>query len=141
MSPFLPGQRWLSTTEPELGLGTILKAEGRNVVVLFATAAVTRQYAAGSAPLVRAAYKPGDRISVDGVARLVNTACSAIGPPAATSSRRVSTTCSRAARPATGSSPAGSIRRRYSTFAAKRSRSAPGPAPAPPTVCWRPASS
>lgn len=71
MSPFVPGQRWLSTTEPELGLGTILRTEGRNLVVLFATAAVTRQYAAGSAPLVRAAFKPGDRIHVDGHTHLV----------------------------------------------------------------------
>ncbi len=71
MPPFIPGQRWLSTTEPELGLGTILKSEGRNVLVLFATAAVTRQYAATSAPLVRAAFKPGDRINVDGGSRIV----------------------------------------------------------------------
>lgn len=73
MSPFIPGQRWLSTTEPELGLGTILKTEGRNVVVLFATAAVTRLYAASSAPLMRAVFKPGDRINVDGQALLVTT--------------------------------------------------------------------
>lgn len=66
MSAFVPGQRWLSTTEPELGLGTILRVEGRNVVVLYATAAVTRRYAIGSAPLVRAAFKEGDRIQVAG---------------------------------------------------------------------------
>jgi ATP-dependent helicase HepA len=79
MPPFSPGQRWLSTTEPELGLGTILKIEGRNVLVLFATAAVTRQYAATSAPLVRAAFKPGDRINVDGQTHLVTAVTEADG--------------------------------------------------------------
>jgi ATP-dependent helicase HepA len=79
MTPFAPGQRWLSTTEPELGLGTILKTEGRNVLVLFATAAVTRQYAAISAPLVRAAFKPGDRINVDGHGRLVTAVAESEG--------------------------------------------------------------
>lgn len=71
MSSFTPGQRWLSTTEPELGLGTILRIEGRNIVVLFASTGVTRLYAATSAPLMRGAYKPGDRINVDGKAHAV----------------------------------------------------------------------
>jgi ATP-dependent helicase HepA len=71
MSSFTPGQRWLSTTEPELGLGTILRIEGRNIVVLFASTGVTRLYAATSAPLMRGAFKPGDRINVDGRAHAV----------------------------------------------------------------------
>jgi ATP-dependent helicase HepA len=51
---FEPGQRWISTAEPELGLGTILRVEGRGVQVLFAKAGVLRPYAVDSAPLVRA---------------------------------------------------------------------------------------
>ena len=31
---FTPGQRWISTAEPELGLGTVLRVEGRGVQVL-----------------------------------------------------------------------------------------------------------
>ena len=42
---FVPGQRWISNAEPELGLGTVLRAEGRSVQVLFAKAGVLRQYA------------------------------------------------------------------------------------------------
>ena len=36
--PFVPGQRWISNAEPELGLGTVLRIEGRQLQVLFATA-------------------------------------------------------------------------------------------------------
>lgn len=65
MYRFVPGQRWLSTAEPELGLGTLIKSEGRNITLLFATAATTRQYAAASAPLVRAEFRVGDSVNVD----------------------------------------------------------------------------
>ena len=51
---FVPGQRWISSAEPELGLGTVLRVEGRGVQVLFAKAGVLRPYAIDSAPLIRA---------------------------------------------------------------------------------------
>lgn len=60
---FVPGQRWISTAEPELGLGTVMRVEGRTVQVVFATSGVIRQYALQSAPLLRAEFKPGDCIS------------------------------------------------------------------------------
>ncbi|MFN3843287.1 MAG: RNA polymerase-associated protein RapA [Rehaibacterium terrae] len=71
MENFVPGQRWLSTTEPELGLGTVMRLTGRSVQIVFTGSGVVRQYAFGSAPLMRAAFRPGDRIRIDGVETVV----------------------------------------------------------------------
>ncbi|MBD8527737.1 RNA polymerase-associated protein RapA [Pseudomarimonas arenosa] len=66
MSTFVPGQRWFSTAEPELGLGTVLRLVGRSVQIVFTGSAVVRHYATGSAPLSRALFRPGDQIRIDG---------------------------------------------------------------------------
>ncbi len=63
---FVPGQRWISTAEPELGLGTVLRVEGRGLQVLFATAGILRRYAQASAPLLRAAFREGQVITGQG---------------------------------------------------------------------------
>lgn len=63
---FVPGQRWISTAEPELGLGTVLRVEGRAVEVLFATAGILRRYAQDSAPLLRAAFREGQTVTGQG---------------------------------------------------------------------------
>src|SRR6185312_9312049 len=42
---FAPGQRWISTAEPELGLGTVLRVEGRTVQLAFPATGVVRHYA------------------------------------------------------------------------------------------------
>lgn len=63
---FTPGQRWISNAEPELGLGTILRIEGRSIQVLFAKSAVLRHYAAHAAPLVRAEFRVGQKVSGQG---------------------------------------------------------------------------
>ncbi|WP_193213720.1 helicase-related protein [Luteolibacter marinus] len=56
------GQRWVSDSEPELGLGIILSgAEGR-VEIVFPAAGENRCYALESAPLRRVKFLPGDRI-------------------------------------------------------------------------------
>jgi ATP-dependent helicase HepA len=68
---FVPGQRWISSAEPELGLGTILRVEGRGVQVLFAKAGVLRPYAIDSAPLLRAEFRAGQRVAGKGIAFLV----------------------------------------------------------------------
>ncbi len=60
---FVPGQRWISNAEPELGLGTVVRIEGRNVQVLFTTAGVLRHYAMHAAPLARAEFRVGQRIA------------------------------------------------------------------------------
>jgi ATP-dependent helicase HepA len=66
MSPFVPGQRWLSTAEPELGLGTVLRADARQVQVLYAATGTMRVYAVASAPLLRAAFRVGDKVNANG---------------------------------------------------------------------------
>jgi ATP-dependent helicase HepA len=68
---FVPGQRWISTAEPELGLGTVLRVEGRGVQVLFAKAGILRPYAMDSAPLLRAEFRAGQRVAGKGLAFLV----------------------------------------------------------------------
>src|SRR5882757_8446788 len=60
----IPGQRWVSDSEPELGLGIILKAEFGRVEVFFPAATEQRQYALKSAPLRRVQFKDGDRIKL-----------------------------------------------------------------------------
>ncbi|HEV7489316.1 MAG TPA: RNA polymerase-associated protein RapA [Rhodanobacteraceae bacterium] len=63
MRSLVPGQRWISNAEPELGLGTVVRIEPRSVQVLFATAGVMRHYALHSAPLTRAEFRPGQRVA------------------------------------------------------------------------------
>lgn len=67
----LPGQRWISTAEPELGLGTLLRVEGRSAQLLFTTAGVLRQYAVHSAPLIRASFRVGQSVSGKGISFIV----------------------------------------------------------------------
>ena len=58
---FVPGQRWVSDTEPDLGLGIVEDYGDRAVVVAFPAAGERRTYAAGNAPLSRVEYVVGDR--------------------------------------------------------------------------------
>ncbi|MEC9482722.1 MAG: hypothetical protein UMU75_05260, partial [Halomonas sp.] len=62
MSEFIPGQRWISDGEAELGLGTILNVDFRSVTVLFAASQETRTYSVRQAPLTRVVVGSGDRI-------------------------------------------------------------------------------
>lgn len=66
MNSFVPGQRWFSTAEPELGLGTVMRLAGRSVQIVFTGSGVVRQYAFESAPLARAEFRVGEAIRVDG---------------------------------------------------------------------------
>jgi len=59
---FTEGQRWLSQAEPDLGLGTVVAVDGRQVTVEFPAAAAKRRYASAGAPLLRLRYAAGDRI-------------------------------------------------------------------------------
>ncbi len=59
---FVPGQRWLSEAEPDLGLGTVIATDGRQVRLHFAASDETRNYAARSAPLSRVRFNAGDRV-------------------------------------------------------------------------------
>jgi ATP-dependent helicase HepA len=66
MSKFLPGQRWFSTAEPELGLGTVMRLAGRSVQIVYTGSGEVRMYALDSAPLARAEFRSGDRLRANG---------------------------------------------------------------------------
>ncbi len=62
MPDYVVGQRWISDTEPDLGLGHIQHVEYRRVTIGFEASGQTRLYATGSAPLTRVRFNPGDRV-------------------------------------------------------------------------------
>ena len=59
----LSGQRYISTSEPNLGLGHVLSEENGLIEICFPTAEDTRTYSISTAPLVRVRFAPGDEIS------------------------------------------------------------------------------
>ncbi len=61
----LPGQRWTSQTEPEMGLGTVIEREGRRVTLSFPAVEERRTYVAASAPLQRAKFQVGEDIETE----------------------------------------------------------------------------
>lgn len=61
---FVTGQRWISITEPDLGLGLVLEAEHRRVTIAFPAVEEERAYAADNAPLSRVQFEVGDSISL-----------------------------------------------------------------------------
>lgn len=66
MADFIPGQRWISNTESELGLGLILEVSFKRVTVLFLASDERRIYASDNAPLTRVSFAVGDIIeSID----------------------------------------------------------------------------
>jgi ATP-dependent helicase HepA len=60
---FIPGQRWVSNTEAELGLGIIFEVTDRRVEISFPAAGERRTYAVNNAPLSRVRYEVGQQIS------------------------------------------------------------------------------
>ncbi len=62
MLTFSPGQRWISDTETDLGLGTILKTEHRLITIVYMASGEIRTYSAETAPLTRVIFGAGDRI-------------------------------------------------------------------------------
>jgi len=67
---FIPGQRWISNTEADLGLGAITRLEGRTVTVQFPASGEVRTYARDNAPLTRASFSVGDWIETEEGQRL-----------------------------------------------------------------------
>jgi ATP-dependent helicase HepA len=57
-----PGQRWISNTELQMGLGTVLAVDQRSVQIVFLATGETRTYAKSSAPLSRVRFGKGDTI-------------------------------------------------------------------------------
>ena len=62
MPEFRTGQRWISDSEPELGLGTLLEYSDRLLTLSFPAVEQERVYARQDAPLTRARFAVGDRI-------------------------------------------------------------------------------
>jgi ATP-dependent helicase HepA len=74
MQTFMTGQRWISETEPELGLGLVTGTEHRRVQVTFPASGETRLYASDRAPLRRARFAPGDTVQgPDGLSLLIES--------------------------------------------------------------------
>ena len=68
---FHPGQRWVSNTEADLGIGFIEKVEGRHLTIIFPAVDETRVYATDNAPLNRVKYPVGDQINTEGEAQKI----------------------------------------------------------------------
>ncbi|MEY5009329.1 MAG: hypothetical protein RLZZ253_468 [Verrucomicrobiota bacterium] len=56
------GQRWVSDSEPELGLGIVLRVDVGRVEIFFPASGEHRRYATKTAPLRRVRFKEGDKI-------------------------------------------------------------------------------
>ncbi|NRA59670.1 MAG: RNA polymerase-associated protein RapA [Psychrobium sp.] len=60
--PYVLAQRWISDTESDLGLGTVVAVEGRTVTVLFSATGESRHFSREEAPLTRVIFNIGDSI-------------------------------------------------------------------------------
>lgn len=68
------GQRWISESEPELGVGVVVDVAPGRVFLLFRASNTLRQYATGSAPIKRVEFHAGDTIKIhDGSTLLVDS--------------------------------------------------------------------
>ncbi|WP_043597052.1 RNA polymerase-associated protein RapA [Aeromonas diversa] len=61
--PFALGQRWISDTETDLGLGTVVAVEGRMITLLFPATGENRMYAKEDAPVTRVRFNEGDQVT------------------------------------------------------------------------------
>ena len=63
MQEFIPGQRWISEADLQMGLGTVLESDFRTVTLIFLASGESRTYARQSAPLTRMAFSVNDTIN------------------------------------------------------------------------------
>ncbi|HAR64781.1 MAG TPA: hypothetical protein DCR55_00990, partial [Lentisphaeria bacterium] len=68
---FAIGQRWISETEPELGLGSVSALGERDVEIRFPGSEDVRRYAQDSAPLRRVLFQIGDTIEAEDGIKIV----------------------------------------------------------------------
>ncbi|MDC0611315.1 RNA polymerase-associated protein RapA [Vibrio sp.] len=57
---FAVGQRWISDTENDLGLGTVVAVEARTITLMFAASEENRVYSRNDAPVTRVMFNEGD---------------------------------------------------------------------------------
>ena len=62
MAHFTIGQRWISETEPELGLGILESVSRHQIRLLFPASCEARLYAPANAPIKRVEFRAGDTI-------------------------------------------------------------------------------
>lgn len=62
MEQFIPGQRWISHAEIQLGLGIIIETDHRTVTIRFEAGDETRTYSQQNAPLTRVIYDQGESV-------------------------------------------------------------------------------
>ncbi|MFW1859618.1 RNA polymerase-associated protein RapA [Acinetobacter defluvii] len=62
LQQFAIGQRWLSDTETELGLGVLIDVDERSISILFPKSDETRVYARNNAPLSRIVFNVNDEL-------------------------------------------------------------------------------
>lgn len=60
--PFALGQRWLSDSETDLGVGTVIAVDARSVTLMFPGSEAERVYARKEAPLTRLLFQQGDQV-------------------------------------------------------------------------------
>jgi ATP-dependent helicase HepA len=78
---FVPGQRWISNTEADLGLGIVIECVNRRVEIGFPAVVEQRTYAIDNAPLSRVIYEPGEVVqnhvgdSLTIIERMENRGC------------------------------------------------------------------
>ena len=65
MNSFLVGQRWVSSSEPELGLGIVSDVLANRVSILFLACNERRDYALDNSPLTRVQFLVDDKIETD----------------------------------------------------------------------------
>ena len=74
MKQFIIGQRWISESEPELGLGVIVEVESKIVTCFFPATKVDRRYGSQTAPLRRIKFIEGDEVKgQDGTSFIVES--------------------------------------------------------------------
>ncbi|PHM71733.1 RNA polymerase-associated protein RapA [Xenorhabdus sp. KJ12.1] len=61
--PFTLGQRWISDTESELGLGTVVALDTRMVTLLFPASGENRLYSRNDSPITRVMFNAGDTVT------------------------------------------------------------------------------
>lgn len=62
MNEFVIGARYVSVTEPELGLGILLEIDNKHITLTFPASEQTRRFTKIGAPLTRAKFEVGDEI-------------------------------------------------------------------------------
>ncbi len=64
MKTLVPGQRFMSETEPELGLGILVNVESKTVKISFLASKTERVYGSKGAPIKRVIFSTGDEITL-----------------------------------------------------------------------------